>query len=254
MESESDVVMFRSPLYNDRNNVVFMFQYVAFNNLPDYRSRHKRRFLNKCIRQIYLMHGLEHKLHFDNDATVACSPDVLQQQLDYYMQPEPTSPWKNKRNQCKRRLFLQEQQPRKQINARRNPRFGATKAMYMKPVRHLIPREEMQRGFLNPVRRTTMLQMLRESLDENNITVPEIRDRVEGEAKYIADINADTIISLTESAKRMDVAYTRQKLRIAVERNRMMMEESVRSIMYAQQLYNLMIRNNEGQVSSSSSC
>lgn len=250
MESGSDVVMFRSPLYNDRNNVVFMFQYVVFNNPPDYRSRNKRSFLNKCIRQIYLLHGLGHKLHFDNDATVSCSRDVLQQQLDHYMQPEPTSPWNKKRNQCKRRLFLQEQQPRKQSKPYRNPRFGATEAMYMKPVRRLIRREHIKRGFLNPVRRTVMLQMLRESLDDHNITVPEIRDRVEGEAKYITNITADTIISLTESAIRMDAAYTRQRLRIAVQQNRMMMEESVRSIMYAQQLYHLMTRSNEAQVSS----
>lgn len=251
MEAQSDLEMFRSQLYNDRNNVVFMFQFIAFNNLPDYKNKYKRNSLNKSIRQIYLKHGFVDKLHFDNDATMTCTRDVLRQHLDYYMQPEPTDPWNNKRNQCKRRLFMQEQKPRKQLKPHRNPKFGITIAMYIKPIRHLIPREEIQRGFLNPVRRTIMLQMLSESLDENNITVPEIRDRVEGEAKYIADITADTIISLTESAKRMDEAYTRQQLQIANERNRMIMDESVRSIMYAQQLYSLLKRNNEAQVSSS---
>lgn len=279
MDSGSDVIMFRRPLDNDIDNQVFVYhspiekidqqlvvyrnpnevvvfkrEYVIYNNTPDYTCPKKRSFLNECINQVYLVNGFGNKLHFDGNATVTCSREEIKQQLDLYTHPEPTSPWKNRLDKIKKRLFQPVLQVRKQTNVHRNLNFGATEAMNMKPVRHLFERMRIRRGFLNPVRRTILQQVLRESLDENKITRPEIRDRVEGDARYIADMNPETIARLTERAKRMDEAYTHERMRIALEHHRMMMEESVRSIMYARQLYHLMTRNEEGQLFSSSFC
>lgn len=276
---DSDVVMFRRPLDTPNEHQVFVYhspiekidqqlvvyrnpsevvvfrrEYVIFNNLPDYNSPTKRSFLNECIRQVYLLNGFGNKLHFDTNATVQCSREELLQQVDLYTQPERLSPWKHSLNRCKRQLFRQSQQVRKPARTRRNPCWGGTEAVHLKPVRHLIRRQYIRRGFLNPVRRITLHQMLREALDEQKITQPEIRDRVEGDAEHIAHMDADTITSLTERAKRMDAAYMHERMRLAVEQHRIMMEESVRSIMYARQLYQLITRNEEGQLFSSSFC
>lgn len=276
MDAGSEVVMFRRPMDNDIDSQVFVYnspiqkidqqivvyrnpnevvvfkrEYVIYNNTPDCNCSKKRSFLNECINQVYLINGFGNKVHFDNSVTVTCNADVIKQHLDHYTQPDPSSPWRNRLDKIKKRLF-QRGQVRKQNNVHRNPNYGATEAMNMKPVRHLFERMRIRRGFLNPVRKTIVQEMLNESLDDNNITTPEIRDRIEEEARYIEDMSAETIARLTERAKRMDAAYTHERMRIALENHRMMMEESVRSIMYARQLYLLMTRNEEGKLFSSS--
>lgn len=168
MEPGTDVVMFNSPLYNDQNNYVYMFQYNAYSNLPDYSNRNKRHLLNECIHLMYVLRGLGHKMNFDNHATVQCSQDELKRQLDNYTQPERKSQWRKKLLQCKRQLFREPQQSRKQRKARRNPHFGITEVIHVKPVRHLIRRPHIRRGFLNPVRRSTLYKMLSETFDEMN--------------------------------------------------------------------------------------
>lgn len=168
MEPGTDVAMFRSPLYNDQNNCVYMFQYMAYSNLPDYSNRSKRHMLNECIHFLYIFRGLGHKMTFNNHATVQCGPNELKRQLDNYTQPERKSPWRKRLLQCKRQLFLESQQGRKQKKARRNPHFGITEVIHVKPVRHLIRRPHIRRGFLNPVRKTTLYKMLSETFDEMN--------------------------------------------------------------------------------------
>lgn len=190
MEAATEIIMYRRPRENDKDkdNQVFVFhspieridqqlvvyrnpndfvvfkrEYVIFSKLPDYNDPSKRHFLNECIHLVYVMHRLGHKITFDEAATVQCGRDELKQLLDNYIRTE-CSPWDYKIFKCKRQLFRESNQVRKQKRVRRNPYFGITLEMHAKPVRHLIERLHIRRGFLKPVREIAMNLMMRETL------------------------------------------------------------------------------------------
>lgn len=133
---------------------------------PNPKILFKRHFLNEVIHLVYALNRVEHLMHFDNTATVQCGRDDLKRQLDTYTQPECTSPWRKRVNQCRRQLFREPQSARKQKRPRRNACFGVTEVIHIKPLRHLIPRTHIRRGFLAPVRRISLYNMLREAIDD----------------------------------------------------------------------------------------
>ncbi|KAH8412018.1 hypothetical protein KR222_006944 [Zaprionus bogoriensis] len=239
--SDQELIVYQKP----GHCVVYKREHLIINNPANYQSPTKRSFLNECIRQVYLINGLAHQMHWDH-STLQSTRQELWQQVDACLKPENLRV-RTSLQRVKRQLFRVSRRNRKSTHPKRSQSWGNTKAFHFKPLRPQIGRKNIRRGFLWHTRRTVLEEMLRENLQREMVNTPAVCQRILGAVENIPDISPAVIERLTQRAKRMEDMYVTDQLRRAVENHRIMMEESVRSILYAKQLFSLIQRHEENQ-------
>lgn len=287
LDAQSQLFIFNSPIdYSDQQLVVYQYSgmldgdsgycvvykrdHFIINNPPNYQSPTKRSFLNECIRQLYIINGLAHKLLWAPNTSLA-SRQELWQQVDLCLQPERLSAHSASLQRVKRQLFRETRRSRKCTPSVRGQLWG-TQVLYFRPMRSKLGRRNIRRGYMTVARHIVLQQMIRENLKREMIHTPAVCQSVINAAEGIFNMNAGVIgeicsyhrsaarhqsavnchlsdaelrlrnneaCQLTQRAKRLEAMFLHEQVRRAVQNHQLILEESVRSIYYAKQLFRL---------------
>ncbi|XP_022224505.1 uncharacterized protein LOC111075493 [Drosophila obscura] len=251
--------------------VVYKRDHYILNNPPNFQSPTKRSFLNECIRQLYLMNGMVHKLYWGTSSASLATPGELWHQVDSCLQPERITKKIESMKRVKRQLFREPRCGRKTTKPVRGKVWG-TQVFSFRPMREKIGRRYIRRGFLRPARQTVLQQLICENLKREIICSPAVCKTVISAAEGIFNVNASVISDicsyhnnaarhqpavecrltagqarlrnneacrLTQRAKRLEEMFIHEQVRRAVQNHQLILEESVRSIFYAKELFRL---------------
>ncbi|KAL7741171.1 hypothetical protein ACLKA6_018195 [Drosophila palustris] len=261
LDAQSQLIIFNSPIdYSDQQLIVYQYpgmlagdsgycvvykrDHYIINNPPNYQSPTKRSFLNECIRQLYIMNGLGHKLHWEQTTSPSNRQEIWKQ-VNTCLQPERLSVRSASLQRVKRQLFRESRRNRKRAQTQRSQVWGGTKGSHFKPLRHKIERRHIKRSYLESGRQRALQQLIRESLRREMINTPKICQRIINATERIFNVDAEVIERLMERAKRMEALYIQEQMRRVVENQQVILEESVRSMLYAKQLFSLIEKQEE---------
>ncbi|XP_017860308.1 PREDICTED: uncharacterized protein LOC108611964 isoform X1 [Drosophila arizonae] len=250
--------------------VVYKRDHYIISNHPNYQSPTKRSFLNECIRQLYIINGLVHKLNWAPN-TLVCTQQELWHQVNMCLQPERLSARNASLQRVKRQLFRETQRKRKATSSVRGQVWG-TQVFNFKPMRSRIGRRHIRRGYLTVARQIVLQQLIRENVKREMTGTSAICQTIINATEGIYNVNA-TVISdicryhqnaarhqptvqrrlnegqqrmrsseacqLTQRAKRLEAMFLHEQVRRAGQNHQLILEESVRSIYYAKQLFRL---------------
>lgn len=270
LDAQSQLFIFNSPIdYSDQQLIVYKYpgmlagqsgycvvykrDHYIINNPPNYHSPTKRSFLNECIRQLYIMNGLAHKLHWAPSTSLSNHQEIWQQ-VDTCLQPERMSVRSACLQRVKRQLFRESRRKRKRCQTLRSKVWGGTEGSNFKPLRHKIARPHIRRDYLKSARQTVLQQLIRENLKREMINTPAVCQSIINAAEGIYNVNASVVNRLTERAKRMEATFMQEQVRRAVQNHQLILEESVRSILYAKQLFRLIENQDENHILERSCC
>ncbi|KAH8410190.1 hypothetical protein KR009_007914 [Drosophila setifemur] len=252
--------------------VVFKRDHYILNNPPNYQSPTKRSFLNECIRQLYLINGSDSKMYWcSSSATALCTPTEIWHQVNRCLQPERLTP----RNEClkrvKRQLFREPRSDRKNSKPVKGKVWG-TQVFSFKAMRAKLGKKSIPKGYLNVVRNSVLQQMMCENLKREVVCTPAICRTVITAAEGIFNSNAGVLANicsyhsnaarrqpavesklteeearvrngqacrLTQRAKRLEAMFIHEQVRRSVQNYQLILEESVRSVYYAKELFRL---------------
>ncbi|EDW03821.1 uncharacterized protein LOC6561749 [Drosophila grimshawi] len=287
LDAQSQLFIFNSPIeYADQQLIVYQYpgmpngesgycvvykrDHYIINNPPNYLSPTKRSFLNECIRQLYLINGLAHKLHWAPSATLSNRLE-LWQQVDICLKPERVCPKDASLQRVKRQLFRESQRLRKTKPRVRGQLWG-TQVFNFRHMRQKIGRQHIRRGYLGVARKMVIEQLIRENIRREIIETPSVCQNVISAADGIFNVNASLIneicsyhrngsrhqpavesrlsaaelrlrnneaCRLTQRAKRLEAMFIHEQVRRAAQNHQLILEESVRSIFYAKELFRL---------------
>ncbi|KAH8246518.1 hypothetical protein KR038_007942 [Drosophila bunnanda] len=252
--------------------VVYKRDHYVINNPPNFQSPTKRSFLNECIRQLYLMNGMFHKMYWCSTSAVALStPTEVWHQVNSCLQPERLSAKTESLKRVKRQLFREERGDRKNPRPLKGKLWG-TQVFYFKSMREKLGRRHVRRGYLKIARQSALQAMICENLQREMICTPAVCRTVISAAEGIFNVNAGVIgdicsyhdnaarhqpavegrltagearlrnnqaCRLTQRAKRLEAMFIHEQVRRAVQNHQLILEESVRSIFYAKELFRL---------------
>ncbi|KAH8378315.1 hypothetical protein KR093_010696, partial [Drosophila rubida] len=218
--------------------VLYKHDHYIVSNPPDYKCQTKRRFLNEMIRQLYVVNNCSHHLRWLPTFAMT-DRQRLWEQVDFCLRPERMSVELSAIKRVRRQLFRESKQSRKMQSSkvRRSMYWGTTHVSHFKTLRRHIGRQHVRRSYLDGVRRNVLQQLVRENVTEEMITTPAVCDSIIVAAERIFNVNPTVMQTLTERAKRI---FAEEKARLAAEKTQYIMEESVRSVIYARQLFHLM--------------
>ncbi|KAH8411913.1 hypothetical protein KR222_002341, partial [Zaprionus bogoriensis] len=214
----------------------YKWEHFIINNPPNYQNQAKRRYLNECINLTYWTNGLGHKVPFNPDAPLP-SRKELWQQVDTCLKPENLVV-RTSLPRVKRKLFHVAKRDRKSSNPKRSQSCGGTRAINFKAMRSQIGRKKIRPGFLSNTRRAILDEIIRANEERQKINTPSVCQRILDAVESMPNITADVIERLTQRAKDMEDMYVTEQIRRTLQSNRIK-EESVRSILYAKQLFGL---------------
>ncbi|EDW80255.1 uncharacterized protein Dwil_GK21056 [Drosophila willistoni] len=289
MDAQNQIYIFNSPIdYKDQQLIVYQRpgmlsgengycvvykrDHFIINSPPNYQSPTKRSFLNECIRQLYLMYGLGHKLHWEPNTSLA-SREKIWQQVDVCLQPERVTLKRASVERVKRQLFREDRLSRKNRKPARGNTWG-TQVLNFKPMRHKIGRSHgyIRRDYFRCARHNVLQQLIYEKLKREVICSPAVCQSVIGAADGIFSVNSGVISDIcryhhngarhqpaverhltvgevnlrnneacriTERAKRLEAMFIHEQVRRAVQNHQLILEESVRSVFYAKELFRL---------------
>ncbi|KAH8392090.1 hypothetical protein KR215_000360, partial [Drosophila sulfurigaster] len=222
--------------------VVYKHDHYIVSNPPDYKSPTKRSFLNECIRQLYVINGMAHHLNWLPTFPMT-DRQRLWQQVDYCLRPERLTVEGRAMKHVKRQLFRESQRERKVLRSKvnRSVYWGTTSVSNYRNLRHHIGRHRVKRSYLTGVRRNVLQQLVRENVTQEMINTPSVCEGIIVAAERIFNVNPTVMQTLTERAKEI---FAKEKARLAAEKTAYILEESVRSVIYAKQLFHL-IQNPE---------
>nr|XP_016933724.1 uncharacterized protein LOC108012798 [Drosophila suzukii] len=252
--------------------VVYKRDHYVLNNPPNFNSPTKRSFLNECIRQLYLMNGMGHKMYWRTTSAMALStPGEVWHQVNSCLLPERLTPLKESLKRVKRQLFRDPRADRKNPKPLKGRVWG-TQVFCFKSMREKIGRKYIRRGYLTIARREALQEMIREHLQREMVCSPAVCNTVISAGDGIFNANARVIgdicsyhnnaarhqpavecrltagearlrnheaCRLTNRAKRLEALFIHEQVRRAVQNHQFILEESVRSIYYAKELFRL---------------
>lgn len=253
--------------------VVYKRDHYVLNNPPNFQSPTKRSFLSECIRQLYLMNGMGHKMYWcTSTATALCTQNEIWHQVNSCLRPERLSPRTESLKRVKRQLFRDPRADRKNPKPVKGKVWG-TQVFSFKAMREKLGRKHIRRGYLRIARKNALHEMVREHLRREMITTPiTIGNTVISANDGIYNTNAGVIgdicnyhdnaarhqpavecrltagearlrnneaCRLTQRAKRLEAMFIHEQVRRAVQNHQLILEESVRSIYYAKELFRL---------------
>ncbi|KAH8262986.1 hypothetical protein KR044_002807, partial [Drosophila immigrans] len=256
IDSQSQIFIFNSPVNSSDQQQLMTYSTLAGNtdfmqgyyvvykndhyivsNPPDYKNTTKRGFINECIRQLYVMNGHAHHLNWLPTFPIT-NRDTLWRQVDYCLRPERLTVEASAMKRVKRQLFRESQRERKVLRSKvnRHMYWGSTQVSNFKAMRHQIGRQRVRRSYLTGVRRKVLQTLVRENVTQDMINTPSVSQGIIVAAERIFQVNPTVMQTLTERAKTI---FAKEKARLAAEKTQYIMKESVRSVIYAKQLFHL---------------
>ncbi|ALC40115.1 CG14014 [Drosophila busckii] len=261
-QMQSQIIIFNSPIdYADQQLIVCQYpssgycvvykrDHYIINAEPNYLSPTKRSFLNECIRQLYLMNGFAHNLHWSSSNSPNSRQEIWQQ-VDNCLQPERLSPRSASLQRVKRQLFRESLRQRKGTPRSRGKLWG-TQAFNFKPLRQQIGRHHIRRGYLAAARQIVLRQLIHENLKReimNTTTATEGVIRVTAQRLLANQARAPCPLHPhgpgSHKLRSQEALLTQQEMRRAVQSHQRILEESVRSFFYAKELFRLIEQHDD---------
>ncbi|XP_030380652.1 uncharacterized protein LOC115628608 [Scaptodrosophila lebanonensis] len=237
--------------------VVFKRDHFIINSAPNYQSPTKRSFLNECIRQLYLINGWVNQLHWDGQSLN--NRKELWRQVDICLRSGQRPV--NRResvHRVKRQLFRDDRGKRKWKKPKRSS-ASHTQIINFRSIRDKIGRQHVRRSYLKPARTTVIQRLICENLQREMRTAPAAAAAISAAHEFI-NANADILCSYKQELarsqpmlecnnqtccprrrpKHLDTLFMHQQMQHAVQNHQLILEESVRSMYYAKELFRLM--------------